>query len=349
MRLSFFLVGLLVGLVGCSAASKDRVVVYCALDREFAEPILQEFTHTTGLVVVPRFDEEANKSVGLYGDLVSEQARPRCDVHWNNEILATIRLQRQGILQPYASPAALPFPAVFKAGDATWTAFAARARVLVINTKLVPKKEDRPTGLNDLTDPRWKGRFAMARPLFGTTATQAASLFHLLGAQKAEEYYRRVHENGVMLVPGNKQVAVAVGAGKVAFGITDTDDAYAEVDAGNPVALVYPDPLPDAGPPGKDTPRFATLFIPNTVALIKNCPNPVGGKRLIDFLLGPGVEQKLAKGESRQIPLNPNVKAPDLRVKLPDWRHYGELVDFGKIVDRWDEAQRFLAKEYALR
>src|SRR4051794_41006820 len=90
-------------LIGCGKSAKDRVVVYCALDREFAEPILKDFGAKTGLQVVPRWDTEANKSVGLYEDLVREHERPRCDVHWNNEILATIRLQRQGLLQPYDS------------------------------------------------------------------------------------------------------------------------------------------------------------------------------------------------------------------------------------------------------
>src|SRR5207248_9943768 len=113
-------------------------------DCEFSEPIMHDFDKESGLEVVPRWYTEANKSVGLYEDLVRERDKPRCDVHWNNEILATIRLERQGILQPYQSPFAEPFPAAFKAKDHTWTGFAARARVLLINTKLVPDKADWP-------------------------------------------------------------------------------------------------------------------------------------------------------------------------------------------------------------
>src|SRR5262245_20515306 len=118
---------------GCGSSS-PRVVLYCAQDREFAEAILDDFTRGSGVAVTPRFDTEANKSVSLYQDLVREARRPRCDVHWNNEILATIRLQRQGLLEPYRSPSAEPFPDVWKAKDGTWTAFAARARVLIVNT-----------------------------------------------------------------------------------------------------------------------------------------------------------------------------------------------------------------------
>ena len=112
---------------GCNSGS-NRVVLYCAQDREFAEQILADFTARTSLPVASRFDTEANKSVGLVEDLVREADKPRCDVHWNNEILATIRLAKAGILEPYDSPSAQAFPASCRDKEQRWTAFAARAR-----------------------------------------------------------------------------------------------------------------------------------------------------------------------------------------------------------------------------
>src|SRR6516164_9253980 len=284
-QFSFF-----IAFAGCGNSEPDsgRVVVYCAHDREFAEEILEDFSRQTGLKVLARYDTEANKAVGLYEDLVREKARPRCDVHWNNEILATIRLQEQGMLQPYASPAAEPFPEAFKAADHSWHAFAARARILLINTKLV-SKSDQPTSLRDLTGAAWKGRVAMAKPQFGTTASEAACLFQAWGQEKARALYKDLHANSVHLVAGNKQVAVGVGQGQFAAGLTDTDDAMAEVEAGNPVALVYPDAAADKNS------KFGTLFLPNTVAVIRGCPNREGAKKLVDFLLSPEVEAKLAQ------------------------------------------------------
>src|SRR5437868_1433129 len=236
---------------GCTHA--PDLTVYCAHDREFAEDVLKQFEKNSGLTVAVRYDSEANKAVGLYEDLVREAARPRCDVHWNNEILGTIRLQQQGILQPYSSPSAEPFPARFKAKDQTWTAFAARARVLIVNTDKV-KPVEMPRGLWDLTRPEWKGRIAMAKPLFGTTATQAACLFESWGDAKAGDFFRKLHANHVELVTGNKQVAVGVGIGQYTIGLTDTDDAWAEIKSGKPVVMLF---LEDE-----------TLFIPNTVAMI---------------------------------------------------------------------------------
>src|SRR5436305_4265895 len=156
---------LLASCCGCSR-QPGRVVLYCAQDQEFAELVLGEFTKRTGLPVAPKYDTEATKSVSLAAELALEAKRPRCDVHWNNEILATIRLARQGVYEPYASPSAEPYPAWAKAPDHAWTAFAARARVVAVNTQLVPESE-RPRSLLDLTDPKWKGKVAIAKPLFG--------------------------------------------------------------------------------------------------------------------------------------------------------------------------------------
>ncbi|MBI2805892.1 MAG: extracellular solute-binding protein [Planctomycetes bacterium] len=310
------------------------MVVYCAHDREFAEDIFNDFEKASGLKVDVRWDTEANKSVQLYEDLIREAAQPRCDVHWNNEILATIRLQQKGLLQPYGSPSALAFPAEFKAGDQTWTAFAARARVLLVNTDLVAEK-DFPKTLFDLTDPKWKNKIALAKPLFGTTATQASCLFQSWGKEKTQAFYRKLKANGVVPVGGNKQSATGVGMGNYAVGLTDTDDAMAEIAAGRPVKMIFTD--------------GDTLFIPNTVAMIKGCPNPNGAKKLIDYLLSPEVEMKLAKSASRQIPLNPNVKVDSLAPIQTPRTVRALRVDFAKAVERWQESQEFLVKVFGSR
>jgi iron(III) transport system substrate-binding protein len=331
----------LLALAGGCWRPANRVVVYCALDREFAEGILDDFAQSSGLEVVARYDSEANKSIGLYEDLIREASRPRCDVHWNNEILATIRLQKRGILAPYESPSAQPFPALFKAKDHTWTAFAARARVLIVNTERV-KADEHPRGMEDLTKPRWKGRVAMAKPLFGTTATHAACLFQAWGAEKAKAFYEQLKANDVQIVPGNKQVAVGVAAGQFDAGFTDTDDALIEIEQGKPVTLVYPDAEDNGNGRG-------TLFIPNTVALIKNCPNPEGAKKLIDYLLSPAVEAKLAHSQSRQIPLNPEV-AEKMPAEVERARAARKLdVDFEQAATAWEESQKFLKGLFVIR
>jgi iron(III) transport system substrate-binding protein len=216
--------------------------------------------------------------------------------------------------------------------------------VLLINTEAMKKlgvpRTEWPASLLDLTHPRWRGKVAMSKPMAGTSATQAACLFQAWGAEKAKKFYRDLKANDVQIVPGNKQSAEGVGLGHFPVGLTDTDDAIAEIEAGRPVEMIFPDR--DAG----EGSGLGTLFIPNTVAIIKGCPNAEGARKLVDFLLSPEVEVKLAQSGSRQIPLNPNVKAA-LPKEIEAARMARVLaVDFGKAAELWEEVQTFLRGEF---
>ncbi len=215
--------------------------------------------------------------------------------------------------------------------------------MLLINTELVAEK-DRPTSLLDLVDARWRGRLAMAVPLYGTTASQAACLFDVLGPEKAQEYYKGLKANHVQLAPGNKQVAEWIGDGRspsggtVAVGVTDTDDAMDEVRKGRPVVIVFPDR--DAPADG----RLGTLFLPNTLCIIKGGPNPEGARKLVDFLLSPAIETALAEGESHQLPLNPEVTPKLPEALAPAKGAKAMRVDWDKAAERWEETQAFLTR-----
>jgi iron(III) transport system substrate-binding protein len=318
---------------GCGGRT-DPLVVYSALDRDFSEPVLEDFAGATGMKPVVKYDIESTKTVGLTQALIAEAIRPRCDVFWNNEILNTLRLERRGLLAVYRSPQAEAFPEMVRSPEGTWCGFAARARVLLVNTKLV-SEEERPTSIYDLTHEKWKGRIGMAKPLFGTTASHAACLFAALGEEAARKLFRDLKTNDIQILSGNKQVAQAVAAGQIAFGLTDTDDAIIEVDGAQPVTIVYPD---------REEDELGTLFIPNTVCILKNCPHPEAARKLVDYLLTPGVEAKLSQSRSAQIPLNPGVEAQP-RVETPKTVK-AMRVDFAAAAAQWEQVAEFLRKEF---
>jgi iron(III) transport system substrate-binding protein len=319
---------------GCWRNSADPVVVYTAHDSEFSKPIFEAFTKESGIEIAAKFDTESTKTVGLTEAILAERNRPRCDVFWNNEILNTIRLEREGLLDPYRSPAAEDFPDWAKASDGAWHGFAARARILIVNTKLLPGIE-RPRSIYDLVNEKWRGKCGIAKPLFGTTATHAACLFAALGDEKAKQLFSGMKANEVQILSGNKQVAVAVATGQLAFGLTDTDDAIAQIRDLQPVAIVYPD---------QGDGELGTLFIPNSVAIIKGAPHPEAARKLVDFMLSAEVEKILAEGAAAQIPLNPNVTAKT-QVKTP--RDVKAMqVDWQEAADQWTAAARFIRDEF---
>jgi iron(III) transport system substrate-binding protein len=323
-------------IAGCTGGGNGKeVVVYTALDEEFSRPILEQFEHQTGIKMLPKFDVESTKTLGLTQAIIAESNRPRCDVFWNNEILNTLRLEQRGLLVAYRPKLADTYPVIYRSPNDTWHGFAARARVLLVNTQ-VASADDPPDSIRDLADEKWRGNCGMAKPLFGTTATHAACLFAFLGDDDAKRLLNDMKANDVRIFAGNKQVAQAVSAGEIAFGLTDTDDAMIEVEEARPVRIVYP----DQGENG-----MGTLFIPNTLSIIKGSPHQAQARQLVDYLLTPKVEIELANSPSAQIPLCSQVDVP-LRVETPHTIR-AMPVDFSKAAEKWDETARFVRDLFA--
>lgn len=323
------------GLPSRPAVDEKKVVVYTALDQFYSEPILKRFEEKTGIKVRPRYDTEATKTTGLFNRLVAEKRRPRCDVFWNNEVLRTVALKRLGFLQPYKSPSANDIPDHFRDPRGYWTGFAARARVLVYNTNILTSTTA-PQSVAELAKPRWRRRAAIAYPLFGTTATHGAALFAHLGNAKARAYFEALAGNGIQVLDGNAQVAKTVARGELAAGLTDTDDVHALQLDGKPVDFILPDQKPG---------EIGALLIPNTLALIRNCPHPEAGKKLIDFLLDPSVENTLAVGRSAQIPVRPTGVRSKTGLEIKGMRLLP--FDYEKADARMQDSARFLRDLFA--
>jgi iron(III) transport system substrate-binding protein len=107
-------------------------------------------------------------------------------------------------------------------------------------------------------------------------------------------------DNQLKFLPGNATVRDQVAQGILAYGITDTDDAFAALDEGKPVRMVYL---------AQD--KEGTFIIPNTVAMINDAPHPSHAKTFIDYLLSPEIEEKLANTRAKQIPVRSSVPVPN--------------------------------------
>lgn len=317
-------------MTGCGSEAQPEVVVYTALDREFSEPLLEDYRTSSGTTVLAKYDVESTKTVGLVEALIAEKARPRCDLFWNNEILNTIRLQKLGLLAAVKSPHGEEFPAAMRDPTGQWYGFAARLRIIIVNTKLLAEAEY-PRSILELRDPKWRGRVGIAKPLFGTTATHFAVMFSEWGEEKATDFLRAMIANETQILGGNKQVATAVASGQLAWGLTDTDDALGQIEAGMPVAIVYPDQQ-EAG--------LGVLAIPNTLAILKDCPHLEQARELREYLLTPTIENALANGPSGQVPLHPRA-TPSKRLK--PWSELRlQAVDWNKAADAWPAAMKVI-------
>lgn len=269
--------------------SSQALVVYCAHDAEYSEPILKEFERRTGIPVLIRFDTEATKSLGLINLLIHEKSQPRCDVFWNNELLGMLDLQAQEVLQPYRGAGYERIPDRYKDPEGYWTGFAARLRVHIVNTSKV--KAD-PEAVEELWKADKLNSLAIAKPLYGTTLVHYAVLSQQWGLPRLKAWHRETRDRGLNEVNGNATVKNLVAQGACSAGWTDTDDFFVAKDAGLPVAML----------PVRVN-QNQTICIPNCVALIQGSQHTPEAQQLIDFLLSAETELKLAKSSARQVPL----------------------------------------------
>jgi iron(III) transport system substrate-binding protein len=127
----------------------------------------------------------------------------------------------------------------------------------------------------------------------------AAALFAKLGDDEAKKFFTDFAANGGTILSSNGEVRRRVAAGEFAIGLTDTDDYNVALLEGKPVSVVYP-----------DIGGMGTVIVPNCAVLIVGGPNADYGKRFIDYLLTPAVEQALAECEAAQMPVRPGVSVP---------------------------------------
>lgn len=276
--------GIVIGNFGHSVNTRraSQVVVYTSQDQVYSKEILDAFTKETGVEVRAVYDSEAVKTVGLANRLLAERAHPQCDLWWSNEELRTRQLEKAG---------------AFSAED-RWRAFGYRSRKLVVNTNLLSLAEA-PTSLSELSDPKWRGKFAMAYPMFGTTATHMLALRQLWGVEKWRAWSRNVQANETMIVDGNSVVVRLVGKGEVAIGLTDSDDIAAGQREGMPIVAIEID---------------ETLFIPNTAAIVRGSRNIPAARRLLEYLSSTKTVGRLVEVNALE-----GAAANSRNASFPDW------------------------------
>jgi len=284
-------VGCILSGMGCDRQG-DVPVVYCSADEEFARQVFAEFTRQTGIKAEVLFDTEAGKTTGLVRRIEAERDAPRADVFWSSEVFNTVRLAEQGVLEPYRPKTAEDVDKRFRSPDDRWTGFGLRGRVVAFNTGKLTRSTAPKTWF-ELADAKWSGRLAMANPQFGTTRGHVAAMFAMWGQAKATDFLGRLAKHGVRIADGNAAAVRMVARGEVDLCMTDTDDVWVAQRRGLPVDLVYPSM-------GEGS---ATLWIPNTVAILSGCRHPAAARRVADFLASADVERLLAESDSRNVPV----------------------------------------------
>lgn len=278
-------------------AAPDRLVIYSGRKEKAIKPVIDAFTKQTGIQV----DLKVGKTAGLANEIRMEKAHPRGDLYISTESGIVEILTKDGLLEPYQSAATKTVADDFKSAAGTWTGISGRARIILYNKNLVPEK-DAPRTIFALTDPKWKGKLAIAGTRERTTLAWATALVAAKGEASTRDYLKGLHANDLKILTDNTEVWQGVGRGEFAIGLTNSPNYYLAKKMSLPLGVVYPDQ--EAG-------GFGTPVNPNVAAVIKGAASPEAAHKFIDFLLSPE-GQRILVTQDYEIPLVDNADAGEV-------------------------------------
>lgn len=210
----------------------------------------------------------------------TERVNPRADIllTGGKETVDTML----DLLQPYKCANDAAFKKEFKHPEYYYYAFSLPLQVFIINTNLV-SEADAPKSWKELGDPKWAGKIIMANPaVSGSAYAQLNIMLQLHGWNLVGKVVKNAN-----ITSSSKLAYQNVANGEYAIGLTGEANVFNLMQAGFPVKPVYP--------------TDGTALRYDTVAIIKNGPNPENAKKFIDFVTSKEVYSAIAEAESRRM------------------------------------------------
>ena len=260
------------------AAKKEggAIVAYGSLESNTVEPIVAAFKKKTGLTV-EYWRASATKAMDR---ALAEQRAGKSifDVMVNNSGAIHV-MKKDGLFARYVSPAAKAFPK--EVIDADLGPVYRNTPIGIVYHKELVGPADAPRSLEDLTNPKYRGKLVMPDPTQHTTTIQwLASLYKIMGKEKAGKYIRELGASRPLLVESFAPSAERVSTGETPIAISLIRYTVTYGEKGAPVDYVRLGKMLSTG---------------QYLALSNKAPRPNGGKAFIDFFLGDESMRILAK------------------------------------------------------
>ncbi|MBT0565538.1 thiamine ABC transporter substrate-binding protein [Williamsia sp. CHRR-6] len=265
----------------CSSSSSgggDTVTLLTHDSFALPDSVRAEFTKQTGLTIKVVSSGDAGQ---VASTVALTPGRPKADAVYGIDNTFASRVISAKALDGYASPALTGSARDYKLpGGADLLTPVDRGDVCVNvdNAWYAARNQQPPTSIADLTDPRFAGQLVAMDP-----STSSPGLGFLLATIAAypsdwQSYWTKLRANGVKIVSGweegyNQQFSGGQGKGPSPIVVS-----YASSPAANPATKALLDSC------------FRQV---EYIGVLKGAAHPDRARKLIDFMLGPQVQQAL--------------------------------------------------------
>ncbi len=337
MRLKslFLLIGsAIVAALGAGPASaQGDLTVYCSVQEEWCQLMVNEFQKATGINV-----SMTRKSSGeTYAQIKAEAANPQGDVWWGGTGDPHLQAAEEDLTVAYESPM-LPHLRDWavkqhQTANGKTVGIYLGALGFGYNSDLLKERGlDAPQCWADLAKPEFEGEVQVANPnSSGTAYTFVATLVQIFGEDKAFELLKAIDANVNQYTKSGAAPSQAAARGETLIGISFQHDLLTPVVTSNaPLVTV--------------SPCEGTGFEIGSMSIIKGAKNMESAKKWYDWALTPEAQMLGAQANSYQLPSNQDAPlpkgAPDIKtIKLIDYdfKKFGSSDERSRLLAKWDQ------------
>lgn len=211
-RFSLVLLVAIATVVGCKSKEEESdpntITLYSGRSEKLVAPLIEKFEEETGITVKVKY----GKSGEIAATLLEEGENSPADVFWAQDTSTLGLIASEGMLQELPEDITSAVDARFRSKDGEWIGVSGRARVLSYSTSL--SESELPKSIDDLTDPKWKGRIGWA-PENASFQAFVTAMVQERGETKTRAWLEAIQANEPKTYPKNTPAVEAVGSGEV--------------------------------------------------------------------------------------------------------------------------------------
>ncbi|MEX1317727.1 MAG: extracellular solute-binding protein [Synechococcaceae cyanobacterium] len=261
---------------GCQqdGSGGDSLTLYSGRGEPLVAPLIEAFERESGTQVDVRYGGTAE----LANLLQEEGGRSPACVFWAQDVAAL------GTTKPLLTglPASITdqVEPVFRDRDGKWIGTSGRARLLIYSPERL-QQADLPSTMAELTDPRYRGRLAVA-PTNGSFVAHVAAMRVKEGDGATEAWLKGIAANDPVIVRNNTAQHQAIADGEADLASTNNYylGRFKASDPDFPVAQTQFEPG-DIG----------NLMLVAGVGILESCNNKPAARTFVEFLASPTAQQ----------------------------------------------------------
>ena len=203
-----------VELVAATDKNSGTLILYSGRSESLIGNIVEQFEDASGIDVKVKY----GKTFPIAAMILEEGKNSPADIFLAQDPGGLGFLSAEGRLSKLPPEITDRVAGWAKPADETWIGLSGRARTLVHSAAI--GESELPSSLEDLTDPKWKGRLGWA-PANSSFQTMVTGMRVMWGEEKTRDWLKGMMANAAIVYPKNTPQVAAAAAEEISIGLVN--------------------------------------------------------------------------------------------------------------------------------